>query len=252
MPLGTPGPSETGTDAATAWAVFEVFKSRKDADVARKDFCMNLRRVTGVPVPADANLSSPWFFMSAPLSAPSFLAGLSNESTSVVSVKSCFYCVTPACGLAMQSRWNGSESSRPSCFSIQQRTGTLVYLPLPQCVLTALEAIPRINDTYFFWSGQSKISTATGDWQRTLKGVFKEAGVPDGHAHRFRDTLVVELLQAGIPMAMVLGNSSIKVTEKHYSPWVKARQEQLEADVRRTWELSESGGVTCTESVNAQ
>jgi hypothetical protein len=26
------------------------------------------------------------------------------------------------------------------------------------------------------------------------------------------------------------------VTEKHYSPWVRARQEQLEADVGRTWE----------------
>ena len=25
------------------------------------------------------------------------------------------------------------------------------------------------------------------------------------------------------------------LTEKHYSPWVKARQEQLEADVERTW-----------------
>ena len=33
----------------------------------------------------------------------------------------------------------------------------------------------------------------------------------------------------------LLGHSSIKVTEKHYSPWVRARQEQLEADVRRTW-----------------
>ena len=30
-------------------------------------------------------------------------------------------------------------------------------------------------------------------------------------------------------------SSSIKVTEKHYSPWVRDRQEQLEADVRRTW-----------------
>ncbi len=35
---------------------------------------------------------------------------------------------------------------------------------------------------------------------------------------------------------MALGHRSIKVTEKHYSPWVRARQEQLEADVRRTWE----------------
>jgi integrase len=37
---------------------------------------------------------------------------------------------------------------------------------------------------------------------------------------------------------VLLGHSSIKVTEKHYSPWVRARQEQIEADVRRTWEQS--------------
>jgi integrase len=36
-------------------------------------------------------------------------------------------------------------------------------------------------------------------------------------------------------VSALLGHSSIKVTEKHYSPWVRARQEQLEADVRRTW-----------------
>jgi integrase len=39
-------------------------------------------------------------------------------------------------------------------------------------------------------------------------------------------------------VSVLLGHSSIKVTEKHYSPWVRARQEQLEADVRRTWETS--------------
>lgn len=36
-------------------------------------------------------------------------------------------------------------------------------------------------------------------------------------------------------VSVLLGRSSIKVAEKH-SPWVRARQEQLEADVRRTWE----------------
>ena len=97
----------------------------------------------------------------------------------------------------------------------------------------------------FLWAGESKVDSATGDWQRTLKGVFKQAGIPDGHAHRFRDTFAVGLLQAGVPMervSVLLGHSSMKVTEKHYSPWVRARQEQLEADVRRTWQrsLSES------------
>src|SRR5207244_1703421 len=46
-------------------------------------------------------------------------------------------------------------------------------------------------------------------------------------------------LEASVPMGRVsvlLGHSSIKVTEKYYSPWVAARQEQLDADVRRTWD----------------
>jgi integrase/recombinase XerD len=105
--------------------------------------------------------------------------------------------------------------------------------------LLALEAVPKTSERYFFWTGESKIDSATGDWQRTLKGVFKQAGIPDGHAHRFRDTFAVGLLQAGVPMervSVLLGHNSIKVTEKHYSPWVRARQEQLEANVRRTWE----------------
>jgi hypothetical protein len=77
--------------------------------------------------------------------------------------------------------------------------------------------------------------------------VFQEAGMANGYAHRFRDTFAVDLLKAGVPMervSIVLGHSSIKVTEKHYSPWVRARQEQLEADVRRTWERALLEGAT--------
>ena len=40
-------------------------------------------------------------------------------------------------------------------------------------------------------------------------------------------------------VSVLLGHSSIKVTEKHYSPWVRARQEQLEADVKRTCDVTQ-------------
>jgi hypothetical protein len=43
---------------------------------------------------------------------------------------------------------------------------------------------------------------------------------------------------AGIPLGRVsilLGHSSLRITEKHYSPWIYARQEQLEADLERSW-----------------
>jgi hypothetical protein len=104
----------------------------------------------------------------------------------------------------------------------------------------ALNAIPA--SAYFFWSGLSKPKSAVGDWQRSLKRLLILAGVPDGHAHRFRDTFSVELLLAGVPIervSILLGHQSVRITEKHYAPWVRARQEQLEADVRRTWQTHE-------------
>ena len=57
-------------------------------------------------------------------------------------------------------------------------------------------------------------------------------------AGRFRDTFAVSLLLKGVSLESVsklLGHSSIKITERHYAPWVKARQEQLEAEVRGIW-----------------
>jgi integrase/recombinase XerD len=120
-------------------------------------------------------------------------------------------------------------------FLYTAKTGTPVCLPLPDFVLNALGAIPKVSEKYFFWKGESKVDSASGDWQRTLKAVFELAKIPDGHAHRFRDTFAVGLLQAGVPLervSVLLGYSSIKVTEKYYAPWVRARQEQLEADVR--------------------
>ena len=82
------------------------------------------------------------------------------------------------------------------------------------------------------------MQTATGDWQAKLKRLFEKAKLPDGHAHRFRDTFAVELLLAGVPLervSILLGHTSIRITERHYTPWVRARQEQAEADVRRAW-----------------
>jgi integrase len=52
-----------------------------------------------------------------------------------------------------------------------------------------------------------------------------------------RDTFAVENLLTGMPIdqvSMLLGHSSVKVTEKHYSPWVAARQQQLETSTLRS------------------
>jgi integrase/recombinase XerD len=118
------------------------------------------------------------------------------------------------------------------------KTGTTVRVPLPKAVIDALDAIGSGNE-YFFWSGLGTKKAAVGDYQRAFKKLYKLAKVDNGHAHRWRDTFAVELLLSGVPIERVgvlLGHSSVRVTEKHYSPWNRARQDQSEADVRRSWQ----------------
>ena len=118
------------------------------------------------------------------------------------------------------------------------KTGTPVCCPLPQHLLAELEMVHGTSPQYYFWSGESTPKSCVGDWQRTLKKLFGLADVPDGHAHRFRHTFATDLLMEGVPLdrvATLLGHSNSNITEKYYSPWIKARQEQLESDVRRVW-----------------
>jgi integrase/recombinase XerD len=92
---------------------------------------------------------------------------------------------------------------------------------------------------YWFWSGAGELETAITNWRARLQRLFELAKIPDGHAHRFRDTFAVELLLAGVPIervSVLLGHQSVRITEKHYRPWAKSRQEQLEADLRKAWE----------------
>lgn len=142
-----------------------------------------------------------------------------------------------------------------------QKTGTHVHCPLPEFVVKELEAIPKMSERYWFWTGNGKSQTAIGDWQGRLLDLFKDIKVKqfaradkikanearkaleakgvkfaEGHAHRFRDTFALELLLAGVPLervSILLGHTRVKITEKHYAPWVRERQEQ--ADVKRTW-----------------
>jgi integrase/recombinase XerD len=123
-------------------------------------------------------------------------------------------------------------------FLYTQKTGVPVYCIVPDFVAEAWETTPRLSARYLFWTGNSTLHTAVGTWQRTLSRLFKLAGIPKGYAHRFRDTFSVELLLAGVPIEQVsilLGHNNIKVTQQHYSPWVRDRQRQLEADLQRAW-----------------
>ena len=68
--------------------------------------------------------------------------------------------------------------SADKLFLYTAKTGTPVYVPLPEFVLAALAAVPKVSERYFFGAGGSRVESATGDWQRTLKGVFDKAAIP--------------------------------------------------------------------------
>jgi integrase len=123
-------------------------------------------------------------------------------------------------------------------FLYTRKTGVPVSCVLPKFASEALKTMPRLSEKYYFWTGNSTLHTAIGIWQRSLRNLFKKAKVANGYAHRFRDTFSVELLLAGVPMeevSVLLGHSNIKITQEHYSPWVRDRQLQLEADLERAW-----------------
>jgi integrase-like protein len=124
-------------------------------------------------------------------------------------------------------------------FLYMQKTGEPVNVVLPDFVLKVLEETPRVGETHFFWTGEGNLESIVRSWQTRLRRLFKLAEIPDGHPHRFRDTFAVELLLAGVPIervSVLLGHQSVRITERHYNPWNKARQDQLEADLTRAWE----------------
>jgi integrase len=122
-------------------------------------------------------------------------------------------------------------------FLRQAKTKHPVWVPVPPKVVKALGACDEGQAPYFY-SGVGKVKSSITEWQDRLKKVYTMAGIPDGHSHRLRDTFAVALLNEGVPLetvSILLGHRSIRTTEKHYAPWVKSRQDQLEKAVKATW-----------------
>lgn len=120
-----------------------------------------------------------------------------------------------------------------------QKTGTPVFLPLPKSVVEDLRKIDT-GDKYYFWTGNGTEKSGVSVWQRTLSKLFRKADIANGHAHRFRDTFSVNLLQNGVSLetvSVLLGHSNSRITAKHYNPWVKSRQIALENEIQKAWNL---------------
>jgi site-specific recombinase XerD len=118
-----------------------------------------------------------------------------------------------------------------------RKNGREVNNRLPSDVLDALADCPPVSPLYWFWSGKSSIETATKKWQEKLSQIFEAVGIQNGHAHRFRHTLAVDILERGGSFQMVaaaLGDSE-PIVRKHYSAWSQRQQELVDASIAGGW-----------------
>jgi integrase/recombinase XerD len=124
-------------------------------------------------------------------------------------------------------------------FLYTAKTGTHVCVPLPPFLMELIKKIDSRHGKYLFVGPESlRMETASDLWRRKIGRVLKVAKVDHGHPHRFRHTFAVELLKNGVPIedvSTLLGHSSVRITEQHYSAWTKARQDILKAHVEKTW-----------------
>ena len=116
-----------------------------------------------------------------------------------------------------------------------QKSGEPVYLPIPDTLKLALDALPLPRNAAqdcpcYFWNAHTSRRAVVGIAERTLGTVFKKSGVKNAHAHRFRHTLATRLLEQGATfeqIADILGNSP-EVVRKHYGKWSKGRQANID------------------------
>lgn len=130
-------------------------------------------------------------------------------------------------------------------FLRRAKTGVPVYVLLPPKIALLLRNLKASNPLYFFWSGNGDPRSAVAGYMRSLRKIFRLADLrkADGspkrcHSHMFRDTFAVEALLSGVlidEVSVLLGHTSVLMTEKHYLPWVPARQERLSDAVKKTW-----------------
>jgi integrase/recombinase XerD len=149
-----------------------------------------------------------------------------------------------------------NEEGDDQIFLYRAKTGVPVSVVIPPDVADLLRSLPNSNPRYFFWSGHGDPRSARKAFQRSFWKLFNLANLrrEDGsrkrcHPHMFRDTFAVELLLAGNPIdqvSLLLGHSSVKITERHYAPFCKARQQQLAAAVKRSW-----GSIRTAERLRA-
>jgi integrase len=113
------------------------------------------------------------------------------------------------------------------------KTRAPIFLPVPEALVTALEALEK-GDDFYFAAGRRAPNRRT--WGALFRVLVRRAGVK-GHPHMYRHMMAIDLLEKGVlveHVAAILGNSPT-VVYKHYAPWIRSRQMALDAAVKKVW-----------------
>jgi site-specific recombinase XerD len=111
------------------------------------------------------------------------------------------------------------------------KRGKVVSLAIHPELAAALEAhlssrtLAQQASPYVFCTKPGKVLLSLDAYLRRL---FDRCGIQHGHAHRFRDTFAVRLLQQGASLydvSKMLG-INMATAEKHYSPYVRELQQR--------------------------
>lgn len=114
---------------------------------------------------------------------------------------------------------------------MSRKRGKSVTIPMHEDLVAALkEHIKGGNfaqhaSPLVFSTSEGKAITSLAAY---LQRLYKRAGIVGGHAHKFRDSYAVGLLQNGASLydlAKLLG-TTVTVAERHYAPYTKELQER--------------------------
>lgn len=118
------------------------------------------------------------------------------------------------------------------------KAGTPVSVVIPPQLVSLLKVIEPNGGYFFLWGESTNVHSVSNLWRKRIKAICKDLKITPDHPHRFRHSLAADLLTKGASVedvAAILGNSPAIVI-KHYSQWIKSRQDRLDKIVANTWE----------------
>lgn len=130
-------------------------------------------------------------------------------------------------------------------FTKTQKTGAEVKRRLPKCVIEALAVLsmdrPNFRPSHFLWGANLQQKTLSSSWGKMIAKMdaqfVNEEGKPFRfHSHCLRDTFAVELILADFKIedvSKLLTHDSVLTTMKHYAPWIRRRESQLEVKLEK-------------------